>query len=267
VIRAVHQIVDANLRVAMRCYGNLGGAAEIREISGVSVASSGVDFAVFNSAMLLAAPETGGLAKAISVARVHFAARGLGWTFWLCEDLLPPDDRYRAREIFRTFGMTPVAQPPGMYTDRIGPPVRGTLEVECRRVSNSSVRGDFADLSAAIFSLPPRIASQIYASDRLWQPPMTGWVAYLNGKPVAIVSIVIGGGSAGVYSLGTLSEYRGRGVAESLLRHALEAARQEEGIEATVLQTTSQGMRLYLRMGYRVVANFSVYIQEGCRLR
>jgi hypothetical protein len=48
-----------------------------------------------------------------------------------------------------------------------------------------------------------------------------------------------------------------------LLRFALEVARAESGIERSVLQATPQGSQLYLRMGYRIVTNFSIFLREG----
>ena len=42
------------------------------------------------------------------------------------------------------------------------------------------------------------------------------------------------------------------------------SARNESGIEKTVLQATPQGSHLYLRMGYRIVTKFSIFMREGC---
>jgi hypothetical protein len=43
----------------------------------------------------------------------------------------------------------------------------------------------------------------------------------------------------------------------------LSWARDTEGVEASVLQSTTQGLRLYKRLGYEVVTQFGVYLKEG----
>ena len=53
------------------------------------------------------------------------------------------------------------------------------------------------------------------------------------------------------------------GFGETLLRHALAEAALASGTEKTVLQATPQGSHLYLRMGYRIVTKFSIFMREG----
>jgi ribosomal protein S18 acetylase RimI-like enzyme len=92
---------------------------------------------------------------------------------------------------------------------------------------------------------------------------MSGWVGYVDERAVCIVTVVIGGGVLGVYSVGTLPEYQRRGFAETAMRYALARAGEATGLKASVLQSTAQGLHLYARMGYRVVTRFDVYLHEG----
>src|SRR5206468_3652060 len=95
---------------------------EIREVAGVVLASSGIDYSVFNSVMFTSPVESiQDLQTRITHAQVHFKARGLGWSCWLCEDLLAPPVQKAARQFFSARGMKSVAQPPGMLADRIWP--------------------------------------------------------------------------------------------------------------------------------------------------
>ena len=43
--------VERNLREAMQCYAFCSAQGEVREAEGVVIASSGIDYSVFNSAM------------------------------------------------------------------------------------------------------------------------------------------------------------------------------------------------------------------------
>ena len=105
----MHSVVEQNLRAAMRCYANLGNGSEARDYRGVTVASSGLNVAVFNSAMLT--EYTTNLELPINTVDVHFRARGLGWTFWVCDDLIAHELRdWRVRNAFRSKGMLPISR-------------------------------------------------------------------------------------------------------------------------------------------------------------
>jgi ribosomal protein S18 acetylase RimI-like enzyme len=259
----MHSVVDENLRAAMRCYANLGNGSEARDYPGVTVASSGLNVAVFNSAMLT--EYTADLRRPIDTVDLHFRTRGLGWTFWVCDDLLAPELRdWRMRSIFRQKGMTRIAEAPGMYAEHLRPPARPPAPMTFARVTTERERLEFAHIASVVFSLPFGTSKRIYGAPGLWQPPTYGWIGYFEGKPVSVATIVIAGDAIGVYSLGTLPQHQSCGFAETLLRHAIGEARRETGIDRTVLQATMQGFNLYLRIGYRVVTRFSIYIREGC---
>jgi ribosomal protein S18 acetylase RimI-like enzyme len=255
--------VEENLRVAMRCYARVSDRGETRDYPDLALTSCGMNCAVFNSAMLRALVDEARFRRAVTLAGTHFRHRELGWTFWLCNDLLPAPGHAAARQRFRQLGMEQIAQPPGMVAERLAPPRRPLADLEIRRVTDETTRMDFAHLSSVIFTLAADTARAVYGAPGLWQNPMQGWVAYHGQLPVSIVTVVVGGGALGVYSVGTLPEYQCRGYAETLMRHALDCARQSTGIERTVLQSTAQGLNLYTRLGYRTVTRFGVFINEG----
>jgi len=247
----------------MRTYAAVGDGSEALDYPGVTIASSGLDVPVFNSAMLNAEPAD--LPASIATAAVHYKNRKLGWTFWLCEDMLRPEQRdWVIRTAFRNKGMMRIASPPGMYAPVIKPRTKPAAPLTMHRVACARTRLDFAHVASAVFALSFRTAKQIYCATGVWDGPSYGWVAYYKGKPVAIVTVVIASGALGVYSLGTLPQHQGCGFGETLLRHALEHAQHETGLACSVLQSTPQGLNLYVKMGYRVVTRFSIYLREGC---
>jgi ribosomal protein S18 acetylase RimI-like enzyme len=260
------QCVEENLRAAMRCYSFASEQGETRDLSGVTITSCGMDFPVFNSAMLTS-PVDGGIREMdqrIAVAAVHYKARQLGWSFWVCEDLLHPELRGQAPHVFRKRNMEVIAQPPGMLAEKLAPPAGALPRLDCRRVNDARTRFDFADIASIVFALPFATSKKIYGHEGTWNSGMSGYVGYLENKPVSIVTTVYGGGVIGIYSLATLPQHQRLGFGESLMRHAAEEARRETGIEALVLQSTKQGLGLYARMGFRMVTKFSVYMLEGC---
>jgi ribosomal protein S18 acetylase RimI-like enzyme len=263
-----YDIVERNLRNAMQCYAFCTPEGEIRDVDGVVIASSGIDYSVFNSAMFTNPVENvADLEARLTRAEVFFNTRGLGWSCWICEDLLAPPVQKAARQILIARGMRVVAQPPGMHTDRVWPRERRPPQMEFRRVEDDRTRFDFADVASVVFALPFAISEKVYTPESTWQSKMTGFVGYASKKAVSIVSTVVSEGTVGIYSLATLPHNQRRGYAETLMRHALETAHRETGIERTVLQTTRAGIGLYKKMGYRAVTNFTVYLRDSCGSR
>lgn len=259
----LHDTVERNLRAAMRCYARVSVRGEARDYPGLTVTSCGLDCAVFNSAMLNASTRQPDFQRLLTLAAVHFSQRGLGWTFWLCDDLLPQPERRSIRSLFRNLRMDCIAQPPGMYAEEIAPEARRCMGLDIRRVEDVTTRVDFAHLSSVIFNLGFETSKAVYGAADLWNGCMTGWVGYADGRPVTLTALVLAAGVAGIYSVGTLPELQGRGCAETMMRHALKWAYETAGVKATVLQSTAQGMPLYKRLGYRVVTQFGVYLKEG----
>lgn len=254
-------IIDRNLRHSMQCYTHATESGEVREMPGVLIASAGVDSPAFNAAMLLeAVPAEEELDRRIMIAKVFFEARGLPWSFWVCEALLDPAVRAKAKSVFRKRHLGSSAECPGMLAERIAPPDRPLPALECRRVMDAETRLAFCHITSYAFRLPFEISLAIYNSEKTWQTDLIAYVGYLDAQPVATMATVAAAGAIGVYSVATLSEYQGKGVAEKLIRHGLERASEATGLECTVLQSTRPGQSLYRRMGYREVTKFTVYV-------
>lgn len=261
---AEFELVERNLRHSLECYARATGRGEVREIGGVLIASAGTATAVYNTALL-----AGGLVsdlveldRRIMIAKVFFGARGLRWCFWLCEQMLAPELRLKARSAFERRRLYLSSQCPGMVADRLAPRRRPLPAVDCRRVGNEATRRDFCQITTMSFQVPVEAAREIYESELLWETGLIGYVGYLGGHPVGTAATVTVEGAIGVYSVATLPEHRGRGIGEALVRHAVERASAATGLERTVLQASRDGESLYRRLGYRPVASFAVFVSE-----
>ena len=85
-------------------------------------------------------------------------------------------------------------------------------------------------------------------------PEQPGWRVYLARQGGAVVSGLLTftseSGNSAVTAVATLVEARGRGIATRLLAQALRDARAA-GASTTSLESTSKGLRVYERLGYR----------------
>ncbi|MBZ5634753.1 MAG: GNAT family N-acetyltransferase [Acidobacteriia bacterium] len=256
------QIVDSNLRAAMRFFGDATGAGEIHSLDGAMAIYSGLDYGVFNIALLEGHPPEGiaGFTERLSRCARYFAPRTMRWSFWLCEDALDTPTRRQARALLMDRDLRPISQAPGMLAESLAPPVRPLPKIECLPVADRATRQAFGALTAVSFDIPMKIAKAVYEPERAWFGEYRGFVGFAAGKPVAIVAIVATPQALGVYSLSTLPECRRLGYGEALLRAAVASEQQRTGTQRVVLQSTDAGYSLYRRLGFNEVAKFSVYL-------
>lgn len=258
------EIVEANLRAAMRFFGEATGTGEVRGLGGVIGVYSGLDYGVFNIAMLEGPlpPEPDGMEERLAHCRAFFEPRTKRWSFWLCEDLLPPGELRAVQQALLSANLRLISNAPGMMTEELRPSARLLPQLECRQVADRRTREDFGSLTATNFDIPLHIARAVYYPENAWRGSYRGFVGYDGGKPVSIAAVVAAAESLGIYSLATLPDYRRRGYGEALLRAAVAAEQRRTGIRRLVLQSTEIGHTLYLRMGFRPVAKFSVYLTK-----
>lgn len=258
------RIIDENLRAAMRFFGLATGSGEVRPLDGAVAMFSGLDYGVFNIAMLTSsvAGGNGHLESRLAEVARYFKERTLRWSFWLCEDLIDPQARRRERQTFFDFGMRAISHPPGMLADSLLPPVRPLPSIECRPVTNRESRAAFTGITSTAFEIPFAVAHAVYTREDAWKGSYHGFVGMVDGKPVSIVAIVPAADVLGVYSLGTMPEFRRKGYGEALLRSAVAEMARRTGLKRMVLQSTEAGYALYKRMGFRDATKFTVYLTK-----
>jgi GNAT superfamily N-acetyltransferase len=255
--------VEGNLRQSFRALAFDRPAGDVREIAGISIASAGAEFQMFNAAFLSSpVGSVEEMERRIASAGVHFRARGLDWSFWICEDLLGPSVRRRAGRLLESAGLSQSVRLPGMSAERLLPPRRELPRIEVRRVCDESTRLAFCDIGCTCFHVPLPWFREIFLWSRLWDGDFTGYVAYVDGEPVAVAATVAAAGAIGVYNVGTLPAHRRRGYGEAIMRYAIDRARELSGFERTILQATEYGLPLYVSMGYRTVTTVNVYASE-----
>lgn len=82
--------------------------------------------------------------------------------------------------------------------------------------------------------------------------PWQLYVGYMDGKPVATNLAYNGGGVTGLFCIGTVPEYRGRGIGAAITLAPLYDARVA-GYQYGVLFASESGMRVYERIGFKAV--------------
>ncbi|HUO30242.1 MAG TPA: GNAT family N-acetyltransferase [Bryobacteraceae bacterium] len=251
--------VEANLRESFRVVAANRAAGELREMEGVSIASAGVTFQMFNTAFLSApvASDTQ-MERRIAQAAVHFAARRQRWAYWICHGWVEGPTRKRLPQLLRKHSMYHAVDLPGMFAESAAPPTRELPEMHMRRVCDGPVKDAFCAIGSVCFNVPLEWFREVFDSDTIWND-FAAYVGYVDGEPVSTAATVLGGGVVGVYNVATMPGHRHAGYGEAVMRHALEQARAEHGLSRTILQSTPQGFELYQKMGYRTVTSVAVF--------
>jgi GNAT superfamily N-acetyltransferase len=253
------ETVAENLRESFRVIAASRGAGEVRELRGVSIASSNVTFQMFNAAFLSGpVASEAELAQRIMLPKVHFHQRGLGWAYWVCEDFFTPRARRRSRMTFDKHGLRHSVDLPGMAAEGLRPPQRPLPAIDVRRVTAGPAREAFCAIGSLCFHVPLPWFREVFEGDSVWEK-FAAYVGYVDGEPVSTAAVVMHAGAAGVYNVATVPEQQRKGYGEAVMRRALEEARRVHGVTRTILQSTPAGHRLYEQMGYRGVTSVAVY--------
>lgn len=257
--------MDANLRESFRILAKGRDRADIAELDGVSIASLGALFQMFNAAFLsrrVAGRED--FHRRLFLARELFAFRRLPWAFWICEEWLPWSVRRALLETCEDAGMRAVSEMPCMFADALRESGRFALRgretpvLDIRRAADAPTMRDFRHIGSLCFHVPPAWFEEVF-DDTMPSREFHGWVGYRNGFPVATAATVISHEVIGLYNVATIPEAQGKGYGETITRHAITAAAQQSGLRRIILQSTAQGERLYKKLGFREISRLIVF--------
>jgi GNAT superfamily N-acetyltransferase len=252
-VRELHEQFSAAWSLYARCTG----VGEVVDLEGLRIANGRQPWFLLNAALLTApASSQVPLATRARAAIAYFAHEHRPWFLagsqqWLGEGAL---------DTLARLGLTQALTVVGMVADELAPPVRSLPEVDTRRIDDTPGRLALADLNAAVYDVAAAWVRGAVAGEVLWHTPLYGYVAYADGTPVSTALVIPLHGVLYVGFVATARAYRRRGLAELVMRRSLEAARQATGLTRTALHATADGYPVYLRMGYRPVETFALFV-------
>ncbi len=156
-------------------------------------------------------------------------------------------------------GLEPVIRMPGMVGDGLVAPKHPVARVDLREVRGEKMAEEIARLNVVCHGMPEEEIEPM-TSAALWKPPNHGFLIYVDGQAVAAGSASYVNGASYIGWMATLEEFRGRGYAETILRHMDAMMKREYGVTESVLHATELGRPVYQRVGYRAVDEFVGYL-------
>ena len=172
------------------------------------------------------------------------------FTWWLEPHLRPAD----WEEVLIKHGFGFSDDTPGMAADLLD------LNESMQTIDGFEVR---AVQDADTIRTWAHVFTKGYGLPKNWEPivvdswaklgfdlPLRNYIGYLNGEPIATSCLFLGGGAAGIYSVATISEERGKGIGAAITLQPLLEAR-DMGYRIGVLQSSDMGFNIYKKLGFK----------------
>ncbi len=201
--------------------------------------------------------------RRIAEAVAYFQRVSRPFAWWVGPGSRPLDIEKRLLE----HGLENTEGASGMAMELCNLPAKpeGPPHLTVRRVTGPQEIADFANVFASNWEPPDPAVLAFYKSaiPLLFREkcPMTLFVGYLDGEPVAGCELLVSGKTAGVYSVCTRREFRRRGIASAMVWAALDRARSQ-GIAMVVLQSASGAQGVYAGLGFKACCNFAEYAPQ-----
>ena len=226
--------VEFNLRESFRVLAEGRPGGDVRELPGVSIASLGARFQMFNAAYLSEPVETAGdLEDRVRRAADYFRSIEVRWSLWICEGWLGPAARRVLNRTCDRAGLRIATEMPGMVAERLRPLKRSLPQLECVRVDSEQRLADFHGIGSVCFHVPISWFTEVFDASLLRQRPRFAcWIGYREGVPIATAAVVRTGSVLGLYNIATAPGFRRKGFAEAITRHVVES---EPAAEALVV--------------------------------
>ncbi len=193
----------------------------------------------------------------------YFGNRGLPFSWWITPLTRPSELGVQLEK----HGLVHVDDSPGMalllsrWQEEIELPPSLTIQV----VQNSAQLGKFIRLVQNGFHLPDACAQAYFQLLQKWQAstpsPFSHYLGIWDGRPVGSASLFFAAEAAGIYSLATLPEFRGKGIGTALTVTTLREAKKR-GFQLAVLRASPLGVGIYRRIGFQEYFRLGHYLWQ-----
>ena len=163
-----------------------------------------------------------------------------------------------AQEQLAAYGYVERLRSPILVLDGLPRVPHPNRQARIVRVTEAAKR-DLLHVLYDAFYLGPELSQCIVRADQLRDPTTRHYLAYIGDEPACCVTVLLGAdGVAGVWNVGTVRQFRRRGLASTVMAHALAEA-ATDGCGVSTLLASPQGRPLYEAMGYYCVGETTYF--------
>jgi GNAT superfamily N-acetyltransferase len=249
-VATVRDRVGAGLRAAWLRHARTSGAGVVERFDGILGTLTGLPDDTLNTAFVEHEPTD----PPAAVHRVDawFSSHGQHLGLDLERGRHPAVER-----AVEAAGLRMIGSRPAMAV-ALPRPAAGPGAVEVVRVGDGRDLDRLRSVQSRVFGLDPTVAGRFLSEELLADPGYRAFLAVVDGEAVGSSSIHLDGGSAGVFGVATVPGARRRGVGAALTGRCLAEA-AEAGADLAWLQSTPDGLSVYERLGFSVVADWDVW--------
>lgn len=202
----------------------------------------------------------------IEKAKEYFKLRGLPWTWYTGPLTRPPDLGERLEE----HGFSRVYDMPGMALElaAMKDKIMNCPGFRIEEVTNLDHLKDYYKVMAVVFEeIIGRYKEEFFNIDVAYGfgklLPKRSYVGYVDGKPVASSTLILGHGVVGLFNIGTVPEARCKGIGTEMtlmpLREALSL-----GYKVGVLHSSDMAYSIYKKIGFKEYCKIYAYQLSEC---
>ena len=197
----------------------------------------------------------------IEEAKEFFKSRGLPWTWYIGPFTRPLD----LGKHLEGHGFTQVYDMPCMALElaAMNDMIIAFPGFRAEEVTNVDQLKDYYKVMAVVFpEIIGRFKEYFFKMDAAYgfgvHLPKRNYVGYLDGKPVASSTLILGHGVVGLFNISTIAEARCKGLGTEmtlvLLREALSL-----GYRVGVLHSSDMGYPVYRKIGFKEYCKIYAY--------
>jgi GNAT superfamily N-acetyltransferase len=201
----------------------------------------------------------------------RFRSRGLPALWWVMPSTVPAS----LGDVLLAHGLTSAGTRPGMAMELAALPDTASEDgtaapgLEIETVTDVPTYECWVEVFAACYGYSPEVVTAyraLTAQAELGpaQPPqpVRHYLGRLEGEPVAIATLLLDAGTAGLYHVGTLPAARRRGIGAAIALAPLLDARRL-GYRVGVLFSSPMGVNIYRRLGFQTVCQLDRYAWQA----
>lgn len=251
------QIIENNIFSIGRYWGNLNSSINGNER--ISSMNTGIDVADLNWTWN-EKPLADNDVKIINQIKRNYKELQLPFWWWV----YPCGQSKTTKEILQKEGLNYLEAIPCLAVDVSTIPlmIQKREDIEISFVQDKRELKIWEDISFVGFAMPQKTRKQynkfVKSFDTRKSSPQKLFLAYFMGQPVATALLFFHGDAAGIYFVATLSEYRNKGIALTLIKAIMKYAKIS-GYKYCVLQSSKDGLNVYLQAGFKEYCRADVY--------
>ncbi|MCE5265407.1 MAG: GNAT family N-acetyltransferase [Deltaproteobacteria bacterium] len=253
------EAIEANLLAYFPEFRHLPNA-EVHLGPDIFWALTDVPYPLYNS-ILDARIESGRTDTAIESAIIRGRSRKVPLLWWVGPRTRPAD----LGKSLEAHGFVPAGSAPGMAADlgALDETTTAPADLTIIEVRDADSLARWCALASVCFELPDFAAAawcHWYESVGVQEKsPLTHYLGWQKGEPVAMGSMMLGAGVAGIYNVATLPSARRQGIGSAMTLTPLLAARAM-GYRVGVLQSSEMGVGVYRNLGFREYCRLDHYL-------